>query len=800
VKTRTLAGMGASLTVWAQLFAQSSSAQTTGGTAAPAELQEIVVTAERREERLEDVPISVGVFSKERLDAQGLRSVDDLTRFSPGVTFIRDGTGSSANYNDENSDINIRGVDSSSGASTVAVYIDDTPIQSRRIGFGTLNTFPVIFDLDHVEVLRGPQGTLFGAGSEGGNVRFILPQPSTTNYSAYARAELASTYSGDPTYEAGGAVGGPLIEGMLGFRASASYRREGGWVDRVDRTTLAVVEKSANWQSFATARLAFKWAATDKLTISPSFYVQELKINDTAVWWPSVSDPGAGTYRDANAQANPSTDPFYLAAVRADWDLGAVRLVSSTSFYSRNQHSISDYTQYDRAAYYNLATLLGVCNPPCSYLPAPGDKGSAYFTDTQNNFYQEIRLESTDPSARLTWTAGVFYTHLNENSTEFIVDPNLDAQFPPPGNLVCFIPCPGGLIYSQPYYRVIDKQLAGFGEVDFKLTDTLKAIAGVRVSDTRYDGSSNYSGPFVSPLPVVSASSASEHPVTPRFGISWQPDRDDLFYVTAASGYRVGGINADVGSLCGPDLTSIGLTGTPPSSRSDSLWSYELGAKNTALNHALQINTSLFTIDWKNIQQSVYLPTCGLQYSANLGRVRSHGGDMEITYHRGPLQLYLSAAYTDARYVGTVCATPVINCTAPGSAFLPIVSEGDRLPGAPWSFVASAEHAFAIGNALKPYLRVDYQYSTTQTAHLPVQNPANGLSDATVPGLPVVKNLGLRAGVRFGGFDVSVFGQNLTNAHPILFKSRDIAAPFDQLYYERGIRPRTLGATAIYRF
>ena len=492
--------MGAGFTLWAQLFAQSSSAQTTGGAAAPTELQEVVVTAERREERLQDVPISVGVFSKERLDAQGLRSVDDLTRFSPGVTFIRDGTGSSANYNDENSDINIRGVDSSSGASTVAVYIDDTPIQSRRIGFGTLNTFPVIFDLDHVEVLRGPQGTLFGAGSEGGNVRFILPQPSTTNYSAYARAELASTHSGDPTYEAGGAVGGPLIEGMLGFRASASYRREGGWVDRVDRTTLAVVEKSANWQSFATARLAFKWAATDKLTISPSFYVQELKINDTAVWWPRVSDPGAGTYRDANAQANPSTDPFYLAAVRADWDLGAVRLFSNTSFYSRNQHSISDYTQYDRAAYYNLATLLGVCNPPCSYLPAPGDKGSAYFTDTQNNFYQEIRLESTDPSARLTWTAGVFYAHLNENSTEFIVDRSLDAEFPPSGNLVCFIPCPGGLIYSQPYYRVIDKQLAGFGEVDFKLTDTLKAIAGVRVSDTRYDGSSNYSGPFVSPL------------------------------------------------------------------------------------------------------------------------------------------------------------------------------------------------------------------------------------------------------------------------------------------------------------
>lgn len=135
---------------------------------APTGLEEVVVTATRRVERLQDVAVSVSVFSQEKLDAQGLRSIDDLTRLTPGVAFSRNGMGSAANYNDANSDINIRGVDSTGGASTTGIYVDDTPIQSRKIGFGTYNAFPALFDLERVEVLRGPQGTLFGAGSEGG--------------------------------------------------------------------------------------------------------------------------------------------------------------------------------------------------------------------------------------------------------------------------------------------------------------------------------------------------------------------------------------------------------------------------------------------------------------------------------------------------------------------------------------------------------------------------------------------------------------------------------------------------------
>src|SRR5580692_10173407 len=184
----------------------SAPASATGGG-----LEEIVVTATRREERLQDVPISVSAFSQEKLDSQGLKNIDDLARLSPGLNFQRNGMSSSGNYNDEGSDINIRGVDSTAGTSTTGIYIDDTPIQTRHLGFGSINAFPALFDQQRVEVLRGPQGTLFGAGAEGGVVRFLAPDPVLNKSSGYARADAAVTDGGAPSWEGGAAFGAPII-------------------------------------------------------------------------------------------------------------------------------------------------------------------------------------------------------------------------------------------------------------------------------------------------------------------------------------------------------------------------------------------------------------------------------------------------------------------------------------------------------------------------------------------------------------------------------------------------------------
>jgi len=438
------------------------------------------VTATRREERLQDVPISVSAFSQEKIDSQGLRNIDDLTRLSPGIAFQRNGNGSSANYNDENSDISIRGIDSQAGTSTTGIYIDDTPIQSRHIGFGAVNAFPALFDLDRVEVLRGPQGTLFGAGAEGGVVRFITPQPGLTRDTGYVRSELATTQHGDTTYEGGAAFGGPIIDDVLGFRVSASFRHDGGWVDRANYTLSPPTDPNgalqiqtpvfngvsqgqgdANWQETFTLRGALKWAVSDTLTVSPSFYYQDLHINDTASYWVALSDPSSQRYDNGNALTNPSRDPFWLAAVKVDWNLGFAQLTSNTSFYHRNQHSTSDYTQYLRATYGFFGLLPSI-------FPQAGDQGYATFGDEQKNWYQEFRLAS-DSASRMVWNAGVFFSHLDENIPESIYDRTLRQEmldYTGGGYDLCDpLACPNGRIYHGPEDRVVDKQIALFVEL-----------------------------------------------------------------------------------------------------------------------------------------------------------------------------------------------------------------------------------------------------------------------------------------------------------------------------------------------
>jgi iron complex outermembrane recepter protein len=774
-----------------------ATAQTNPKSASADSLQEVVVTATRREERLQDVPVSASVFTQERLDAQGLRSIDDLTRLTPGVTFERSGTGSTGNFNDEDSDINIRGVDSSAGASTVGVYVDDTPIQGRHITFTAFNAFPALFDVERVEVLRGPQGTLFGAGSEGGTLRFIQPAPDLHAYSAYVRSELATTQNGDPSYEFGAAGGGPLIENLLGFRLSASFRDDGGWVDHVDYRTGRVIDPSSNWQHTVVLRAALKWAPTGALTITPSFYYQQLTLGDTSAYWGELSDPVAEHFANGNAQNNPSTDPFAVTALKIEWNLGFAELTSNTSYFYRHQHSSEDYTQFDRTLF--ALTDVGP-RPPL------GDLGTSYDTDTQRNFYQEIRLQSLNPAAAVVWTTGLFYGHLNENTTEIVIDPNLNGEFDAfYGVPLCTpqAPCPNGQILTQPVARIIDEQYALFGDAAVRLTDAWKLTAGLRVARMQYRGDLEYYGPFLAPTvgpgtPLLGTGSGRDNPVTPKFVASYQPDAHDLFYANAAKGYRVGGVNGAVSFLCAPNLASIGLTAPPTTYSSDSLWSYEIGAKNNLFGGRLQIASSLFLIDWKNIQQAVYLTNCGQNFVENLGTVRSHGGDIELQARPlDSLQLGLSVAYVDAKYTRTVCGGPSA-CTGPGAPSLPVVSEGDRLPGAPWTILASGEYEFSRVLERTPYVRFDYQLSTAQTALLPIQNPNNGVSDPTFVGLPLIRTLAMRAGARWGGLDVSLFGQNLTDSHPVVFRTRDTNA--SDLFFSHSIRPRIIGITTTYRY
>src|SRR5580658_874838 len=216
-------------------------------------LQEIVVTATRHEESLSKVPISVTALTQDAMDERGIKDFQDIARFTPGVNIDNSGTNA----------ISIRGISSSAGAGTTGIYIDDTPIQMRSLGFNPDDTLPKTFDLQRVEVLRGPQGTLFGAGAEGGAVRYILTQPSVSGSSTYVRSELSYTQYGQPNYELGIARGQPIVDGTFGVRAAVWYRYDGGWIDRVDPDTYpptaAVINHNVNYNNSIMGRLAAIW-------------------------------------------------------------------------------------------------------------------------------------------------------------------------------------------------------------------------------------------------------------------------------------------------------------------------------------------------------------------------------------------------------------------------------------------------------------------------------------------------------------------------------------------------------------
>ncbi|HWI86472.1 MAG TPA: TonB-dependent receptor plug domain-containing protein, partial [Sphingomonas sp.] len=241
---------------------QSPPAATDSGTTG-----DIVVTAQRREEGASKVPISIATYSQAQMDRQGIRKIDDIARLTPALTF-----NNTAGVNANNgTNIAIRGVASEVGSATTAVYIDDTPIQIRNIGYLGGNPYPRVFDLERVEILRGPQGTLFGASAEGGAVRFISAQPRFDTTSIYARIEGSTIDRGSQNYEGGVAVGGPLA-GNFAVRASGWIRKDGGYIDQVTPQTETVVAHDVNSQRTYVGKVAVSWRPVPELTITPAVY------------------------------------------------------------------------------------------------------------------------------------------------------------------------------------------------------------------------------------------------------------------------------------------------------------------------------------------------------------------------------------------------------------------------------------------------------------------------------------------------------------------------------------------------
>ena len=233
-------------------------------------LEEVTVTATRVSETVNRVPLAITAQTQRALDQQGIRSIADLEATVPSLRLSgQEGSGLAT--------LSIRGIrQTSATAATTGFYLDETALQKRAAaGFGSANGTPIppLFDLERIEVLRGPQGTLFGGGSEGGTIRYIQPEPGLSNYTSYARAQWMQTKDGDPSYEAGGAVGGPIVQDKLGFRASVFTRENGGYIDLTDYRTGRVYDDNSNNNRVRMGRLAFAWAPSESNKLMLSYFV-----------------------------------------------------------------------------------------------------------------------------------------------------------------------------------------------------------------------------------------------------------------------------------------------------------------------------------------------------------------------------------------------------------------------------------------------------------------------------------------------------------------------------------------------
>jgi iron complex outermembrane recepter protein len=760
-------------------------AQTTSVSSSPVaepDLQEIVVTANRREEALGHVPISVAVFTQDQMDVQGVKRFDDIALLTPGLTFTHTAGGDGAGG--QLTQISIRGIQSPVGAGTTGIYIDDTPIQTRALATSSSNIYPQVFDLSRVEVLRGPQGTLFGAGAEGGAVRFITTQPNLTQYSGYARSEMSVTDSGAPSYEFGIAGGGPLIDNQLGFQASGWFRRDGGWVDRVDPITLQTIQSNANSLNSAALRLAMTWAPSDRLKITPSVFYQNLQSNDTPLYWDALSNPSDQSFQNGRTLRQPSKDVFVLPALAIDYDLGFASLINNTSFFNRQATGVKDYTNWIRSQ-------LGIAPIPT----LPGENAPTSLEDTQNVFTEELRLRSNGDQ-RLSWTAGFFFSHAKQFAYENYVDLYLDqtlmnltagAPFCPAAgcNTQQFfgVPLVGGKSYFLGTEDTLDRQIAAFGQVDFRVVGGLKFTAGIRIADMKYTNTTVTAGPIAGGT-NSSGGVQDEHPITPKAGLEYQMNPNMLFYGSATKGFRPGGSNIIVSTTCGADLAELGLKQVPASYNSDNVWSYEVGNKSNLANGHFQINSSLFWINWHNIQQNIVLPSCGGAFVGNLGGAVSKGFDLQTRIQPfSGLTVELSGGYTDATYSETTL----------GGAGAITAAKGDSIGVPKWSGTLSSQYDFVI-SGLKSYARFDFQF----IGEGPAQDPRVYGYDPSLRPSDETKMLNLRVGTYLQDWNLSVFVDNLTNDDPVLSRGHDtLTSPIFTSYT---YRPRTVGVTAVLKF
>lgn len=738
--------------VWAQQTGAAGGADSNGQQARnSSQIETVVVTAQKRKEDASKVPISISVLRGDDLNASHITDMGDLTRAIPNISYSG-ASGSGAGL----SNIEIRGVSSAAGSATVGVYMDDVSMTTRNL-YSLGSAEPKIFDLDRVEVLRGPQGTLYGASSMGGTIKFLTNQPNTKDFEANFNSEVSSTKGGGTNYTVNGVLNVPLRKNEMALRIGVQTGHTSGYVNQVSPVDGHTIASGINASDDQVVRAALKWVVNRDLTITPSLFYQEVASKDIDASYLSL--PANQTNKLIR---EPGTDRLLIPNLTVNYDLGSADLISVTSLFQRSFNRTQDGTTV------NVPYIAGLLDPsvtpgttaPAGLAAAVGALPSAVYLNNQvRQISEELRISSHpfDPktqSSGFTWLGGFYYANLHTNVTDNEPVFGINAVFQQfhanpadAGTLGIAFPNDNSY-FSVRHYQTEQKAL--FGELNYYFSPTVHATFGARyitaVNALTRDGDLFYAGG-----PVHSEASATESKFTPKLSISWEVDKDNTLFATAAQGFRLGGQNRDIPvSVCAVDFGNLGIAKAPTSFGSDSLWSYEVGNKSKLMGNRLSLNTSLFYVNWKNLQQDINLPNCGYDYETNVGNATSYGAEFELAAKPASnLLVKFSGGYTHATLSSDISLG---NNSA---------KSGDPIQGVPkYNASLTAQYNFDLPNDRYGYVRGALRWVGSSHGTLVKSDP-----DYERPNYMTAD---LSAGVSVGQWDFSVFAKNLFNNDTII--------------------------------
>ena len=760
-------------------------------------LQEIVVTARKRTENLQDVPESIDVFTAKDLENLSISQFEDYATKTPSVSFISTGPGTQMFF--------MRGVSDGSNpnvsnTSSTGFFVDDMSMSY----YGSIPDLHS-YDIERIEVLNGPQGTLFGAGSMSGAIRIISNKPDPTAFSAGVDLDGGKIDNGgtNTTYE--GFVNLPLIEGRTAIRLSGYAVEDGGFIDNLLTTrdwVNGVVSNNAAWarndyntQNVNGMRAAIKQVFTEDWNALLTVNYQGQRHN--GAW---DQDPEHYGLREVSRFAPENGDNYVRTVdLHVEGDVGIGDLVYASTYWSQGERLIDEYSNYVQYSNVSPFTAANIQSFACltgptiantdQGLPQSGYSGCqvpemyyVYNNNTQR-WSNEVRLQSK-AGGRFHWLAGLYAEKTAEQYSLFYDMPNLQQGGEAMQSQIAYYNVYVGE-HATPlpheWYSYVSNldytQFTEFTDLSFDLFDWWNIEAGVRHFQSSFNGGNQWAGYAWQPKEPSEYDGASNK-VNVKAGMNFKINKDLMLYGIFSQGFRDGGINAGIGSSCTAN-------GAPEYYKPDTLNNFEVGWKSTLLNGRMTWNGALYYMPWKDYQTPVYdLAICPVTFNANIGNARIYGAESNVDYLiTEGLNVQASFNYDDSRLTSDSYYNPNY-----------IVYPGERLPYVPYfNYSANARYERPLSASLRGFLQYDVAHKGDMWSDLRVVDE-HGFARSLQPAYEI-SNLRLGLETPGGRWTTEFYISNLWNTNAVIFTN---TGNYD--HRETTNEPRVFGLRASYRW